>query len=303
MATRSRGHPGRAPGRGQQPVEQHRGHERQRAQEPQRSPPRQRLLGKPGDQPAGDATEGVARDVDADRGAEVARVHLVAEVSHRHRHHCGQCDPDQRSRHQQHPEGRRQRTADRQQAGGEQAGTHHPGTSGGLGDRRQRQDRQRQRAGGRRHREAGCGRTDAEAAAEGGQQRLGGVEQAEGGQGGEQHRQVQPSQLGAPGSQPPARTGRLGLAGHRAEATSRRTDRQREVRHRTRHDPARVAVFWVPTRRVWRCSGCRPGACGGRRLGLLLSARPTGWCASAASRGPGRGGSPRRPRRRGPVRR
>ena len=70
-----------------------------------------------------------------------------------------------------------------------------------LGGRRQRQDRQGERAGGRGHGEAGRRRADPEVGPDRGEERLGRVEHPERGQRREEHGGVETSELPGPGGQ------------------------------------------------------------------------------------------------------
>lgn len=108
----------------------------------------------PGDHPAAEAADRVARDVQPHDPAKVGRLDILGEVGHGRRGHPGQGEALQDPDDDQRGQGGGQRRGQAEYRGGEQRADHDPPPPEDLRQRAHRDDGQHERPGARGHRQA-----------------------------------------------------------------------------------------------------------------------------------------------------
>ncbi len=151
------------------------------------------------DEPAGHAARRVARDDQAHRLAQRARIHLLGQPCRGHRRQPGQAQAQQGAQRDQRAVARRDRAQQAEQRAQHDGGEHHRLGAVALRQEAGGDQAQRHRTGGGRQHAAGLRGVERERAAEQRQQRLGPVEHAEGGEAAHEQRPTRGAMGGAAG--------------------------------------------------------------------------------------------------------
>jgi hypothetical protein len=165
----------------------------------QRRAPRPEVADEGRQHAPGHAAKRAAADVHAHRHAERLALDFLGQVGHRHRRHAAEHEAEQRAQHQQLAVALRERAQQRQQAAAEHGSGHQGLASDAVGQHARDQQRDRERRGGDRQRQAALRRGQGKVARQQRHQRLHAIQQGEGGKAAESHGAVDAFELGAAG--------------------------------------------------------------------------------------------------------
>ncbi len=173
--------PPEVPGPGDQQPEREDGEQCERRRDGQAPAPAPRGRGPAGDQASAHPADRVAGHVQAHRGGQRRRVHLLGEVGHRGGREPGERRALDGPQHHQRGQVGGERQREGEHRGGERGGRHHGGAPVAVGQRAGGQQGEREAERGRGGRPAGLTGRQVEVGGEHRQQALGGVQQDEGG--------------------------------------------------------------------------------------------------------------------------